>query len=282
MERCKKKYSLRNALLTLLAVMCYASTANAVGPMWTYEPLTARQVDVPKGSVGLVSYLVTNQSRRPMNLVLVSTPGLSQVGPCVLTPKGQPGSNCTFSISIDGSALPDSGIHDGPKICQANSDGIPNLNQCYQPERADIVDITTSPDLCPSVSAQYGLGIYHVELPGTFSLGLFPIGAGDYEIKAGNTKCERIIEDLWTYPELGFGTQTDFEFTFNADGTITYPVTSLRIWCGVPPVFSITPSSIPSTYDAVSDASFDINVLIDETSCASGSVSPGVMELRRH
>lgn len=63
MERCQKKYSLRNALLTMLAVMCYASTANASGPMWTYERLTAAIVDVPKGSVGLVRYLITNQSR---------------------------------------------------------------------------------------------------------------------------------------------------------------------------------------------------------------------------
>jgi hypothetical protein len=282
MERCKKKYSFRNALLTMLAVMCYASTVNASGPMWTSELLTAHTTDVPRGSVGLVRYLLTNESQRPMNLVLVSTPGLNQVGPCILTPKGQPGSQCTFSISINGRDLPGGGIHKGMRICQADSNGNPNLNQCYQPERADIVDITTSPDLCPSVSAEYGLGSYNFNLAGTFVFGVPPLGPGDYQIETGSTKCDRVIKDLAVYPDLGSFNPIDFTFTFNADGTITYPETSLRVWCGVPPFISIQPSSTSSTYNDASDASFDINVLINETSCDGGLVSPGIMELRKN
>jgi hypothetical protein len=45
-------------------------------------------------------------------------------------------------LIIDGSVLPSSGLSGGPSLCQANPDGTPNPNQCYQPSKADSLAIT--------------------------------------------------------------------------------------------------------------------------------------------
>ncbi len=242
----------------------------AAGPMWTFTPQTATSVEVLRGATGTVQYTVTNQSSRARSLVLLPTTGLSQAAACNLAPKGSPGSDCTLTININGNDLLERGIHGGPVVCQADSSGSANPNQCYQPTSADVLQVTTR-DPCPSVPATYGLGSYHFNLSGTFFFGVLPLGSGDYQIEQGSNKCERSVKDLAVYPAFGQFTPIDFVFTLNDDGTITYPLTSLRVWCMGPPVIAIKPSSVTSTYNARSDASFNINVLIDESSCACDS-----------
>lgn len=61
------------------------------------------------------------------------TPGLTQTAPCNLAPKDQVGSSCILNLSVSGSALPRSGIHGGPVLCQTNPDGSISLLQCFSP-----------------------------------------------------------------------------------------------------------------------------------------------------
>ena len=70
------------------------------------------------------------------------TPGVVQVLPCQLTPKGQPGSSCSLVLAVTGNAIPKEGIHTGPILCEANSNGTPNPNQCYRPSAVNSLNIT--------------------------------------------------------------------------------------------------------------------------------------------
>ena len=80
-------------------------------------------------------------------------PGIVQLFPCQLTPIGQPGSSCSLILAITGNALSTKGVHKGPILCQSNSNGTPNSNQCYQPSAADSLNITvTNPSVGVTIS----------------------------------------------------------------------------------------------------------------------------------
>ncbi|WP_412758143.1 hypothetical protein [Legionella bozemanae] len=53
-----------------------------------------------------------------------------------------PNPTCTLTLSINGRALPANNIEGGPSLCQANPNGTPNANQCYQPDPNDVLVIT--------------------------------------------------------------------------------------------------------------------------------------------
>ena len=146
MERTNKA-SFKSLLLAIFMTGLLISTADAGKPMWTFTPLTATTVAVPPGTTDSVQYTVTNQSSKPKKLMLLPTSGLSQAGACNLAPKGSPGSSCTLTININGSNLPQGGIQNGPKVCQANADGSANPNQCYQPSRNNVLHIVKLPNL---------------------------------------------------------------------------------------------------------------------------------------
>ncbi|MDR3503239.1 MAG: hypothetical protein P4L79_11735 [Legionella sp.] len=61
-----------------------------------------------------MQYQVQNQSQKPKRLVMLTTPGISKIAPCVLAPRDKAGSSCILNLSITGSALPREGIHHGP------------------------------------------------------------------------------------------------------------------------------------------------------------------------
>lgn len=120
------------------------STSHAKGPMWTLTPVSGSQTKqtVSVNATSTVQYTVVNQSSRSKNLIIQSMPGIVQTSSCQLQPKGMPGSSCILNLAITGSALPVEGIHGGPRLCQANSDGSPNPNQCYQPSPQYILQIS--------------------------------------------------------------------------------------------------------------------------------------------
>ncbi|MDI9818192.1 MULTISPECIES: DUF1566 domain-containing protein [unclassified Legionella] len=75
---------------------------------------------------------MTNQSKRPKNLILQQVRGLS-ASPCPLAGKG---STCSLTLTINGSLIPDQGLHTGPVLCEQG-----NPNQCYQPNAANSLNI---------------------------------------------------------------------------------------------------------------------------------------------
>ena len=117
-------------------------------PLWTYSAPSPSSVSVSAGGHATVTYTVTSHTNRSKSLVLQtnppapypSTPGIT-ASACSLPVKG---STCTLTITIDGSQVPAGGIHGGPYLCQADSNGTPNRNQCYQPSDSNLLNITKS------------------------------------------------------------------------------------------------------------------------------------------
>lgn len=141
MQRNNENFFMRGAQAFLWSSLM-ATAAQAGAPVWTFTPLTPTTVALPPGTTGSVEYLVTNHSSRPKNLVIQSTSGITQTSACNLAAKGAPGSTCTLTLEINGSNIPEGGIQSGPRLC-LNS----NPNQCYQPERANVLHIVKLPTL---------------------------------------------------------------------------------------------------------------------------------------
>lgn len=59
--------------------------------------------------------------------------------------------SCLLTLTINGNAIPAAGVHGGPVLCQANGDGSPNRNQCYQPAAGAMLNIqkANAPQLAP-------------------------------------------------------------------------------------------------------------------------------------
>lgn len=131
-----------------LSIFCFISTAYAAYPLWTFTPDTnyPPQVSINSTQSATVVYSVQNQSYKAKSLVIKPTPGIVQSLPLQLAPLGQPGSSGALVLAVTGNALPTEGVHTGPNLCEANSNGTPNANQCYRPSATDSLNITlTSP-----------------------------------------------------------------------------------------------------------------------------------------
>lgn len=139
-----KHFFMRNILILIWSGLMMTAT-QAAEPLWTIVPASGSNPTqtVLRNGTAIVQYVVQNQSRKSKKLVMQSIPGITQTTPCQLTPKGQAGSSCTLILAITGNALPKGGIHGGPGLCQANPDGNPNSNQCYQPSSANSLNITS-------------------------------------------------------------------------------------------------------------------------------------------
>lgn len=156
MQRNNKHFFMRRMLAFLWSGFMITA-AQAGVPLWTFEPLTATTIAVPPGVTDTVQYRVTNQSSRAKNLVIQPTSGMTQSSTCNLVPKGRSGSSCTLTLTINGSNLPEGGIQNGPILCQANQDGSANVNQCYQPSRANVLHVIRLPNLTIGQSFQGGV-----------------------------------------------------------------------------------------------------------------------------
>lgn len=129
-------------LFCLLVVL--AGKALAAIPLWTLSlsPGNNSTQIIPENRTGAVQYVVKNQSSKPKKLVIQPLPGIARIAPCYLAPKGQVGDSCVLNIALIGSTLPQTGVHGGPSLCQANSDNSPNTNACYQPSSTNLLHIT--------------------------------------------------------------------------------------------------------------------------------------------
>lgn len=131
--------------------MSVSTTIFAGQPVWTFTPTTATSVVFPINLSSSILYTVSNQSSRPHTLVIKPLQGVTQVAPCQLAPKGQENDHCTLNLLIRGSDLPSNGISGGPVLCQSNSDGTPNPNQCYQPSFENALQISVGEPLSESI-----------------------------------------------------------------------------------------------------------------------------------
>ncbi|MFA5959583.1 MAG: DUF1566 domain-containing protein [Tatlockia sp.] len=128
----------------VLSAFCLISTAYAAYPLWVFTPNPnfPPKISIHSTQTATVVYSVQNQSNKAKSLVMQSIAGVVQSLPCQLTPFGQPGSSCSLVLAVSGNALPKEGVHNGPILCEANSYGVPNPNQCYRPGAADNLNIT--------------------------------------------------------------------------------------------------------------------------------------------
>lgn len=127
-----------------LSLFVLISTPYAAFPLWTFAPNInyPPHVSINSSQIATVVYTVQNQSYKAKSLVIKPIPGVVQAFPCQLTPTGQPGSSCSLILAVTGHALPTGGVHTGPILCQSNSNGTPNSNQCYRPSATDSLNIT--------------------------------------------------------------------------------------------------------------------------------------------
>lgn len=129
-----------NLMIGLLLIGIGTTISYAGTPIWTFTPLTATSLSVPRNSAATVQYLVANQSAKSHSLVMTPIPGITQtttgVGICsnpfTLPSKG---SSCTLSLKIQGSQLTHS-ITDGPIVCEQGS-----ALQCYKPSPSNVLNI---------------------------------------------------------------------------------------------------------------------------------------------
>ena len=202
-------------------------------PLWTYSAPSPSSVSVSAGGSATVTYTVTSHTNKPKSLVLQtnppaphpSTPGIT-ASSCTLPVKG---STCTLTTTINGSQVPTGGIHGGPYLCQADSNGTPNPNQCYQPSAAHSLNITknttqpTSLELSVSNLALSVIGYTEYGVTGTP-----PSGAARL-ITLTNTGSSTASNLSYTYPTWSTGTPTTTttttcNSTLAAGGTCTITI----------------------------------------------------------
>lgn len=123
------------SLWVAAAGLLISSSLYAGIPVWTYSAPSPAGVTISDGRTATVQYTVTNQSHKAKNLILRATPGLS-ASACHLAGKG---STCNVTLTINGSLIPNEGVHSGPVLCEQG-----NPNQCYQPGAANVLNVVKS------------------------------------------------------------------------------------------------------------------------------------------
>ena len=127
-----------------LCAFCLIGATKSGIPLWRFSPDAnfPPQTMVNANGTATVKYTITNESKKAHELVIMPMAGISQAGPCHVGPTGSANSTCTLTLAVERSSLPEHGLSGGPFLCQANPDGTPNANQCYQPSQADSLSIT--------------------------------------------------------------------------------------------------------------------------------------------
>ncbi|AUH72763.1 hypothetical protein [Legionella sainthelensi] len=126
-------------ILTGIFVFFLISTAQAGIPVWTFSTPSPASVTISDGEKKTVQYTITNQSSKPKDLFLDprTTPSGLSASQCKLAKKG---STCTLILTVNGSAIPQKGIHSGPALCNRK-----NPQQCYRPGKENELHITFIP-----------------------------------------------------------------------------------------------------------------------------------------
>ncbi|MBY0544423.1 MAG: C1 family peptidase [Gammaproteobacteria bacterium] len=224
-----------------LATLCVSTASFAGQPVWTFAPTTVTSVVFPTNVTSSIVYIVSNQSSQSHTLVIKPIQGITQIGACVLAPKGQTGDSCTLNLSVTGSQLPASGISGGPILCQSNNNGSPNLSECYQPSPGDTLNITVGPPISESVDWRARGVVTPVKNQGDClsSYAFSTTGAveGFYAIHSGNLRSfsEQQIVDCSENSGCDGGTVlTSLQYIINAGGIaleFQYPYTARQGIC---------------------------------------------------
>lgn len=127
-------------LFHAIGTLCFALSAQAGTPLWTFTPLTATTVSLPANGHVTVQYRVTNQSNKTRELRLRPLPAVTQVttgpGVCGESFILAPQASCTLSLRVDGAQLTQP-ISDGPVVCTGSS-----ALQCYRPALGNELRVT--------------------------------------------------------------------------------------------------------------------------------------------
>jgi hypothetical protein len=117
---------------------------HAGSPVWTFTPLTATNISIPKNGTATVKYNVTNKSRKNHTLIMEPIAGINQdtsgnncKSPFNLAYQ----QSCTLALNVTASQLLGS-YSGGPIVCDQSSNHI----QCYQPSLADQLNIQLTSD----------------------------------------------------------------------------------------------------------------------------------------
>lgn len=154
----------------IILLFCFLTQVHAGIPVWSFapDPNFPPNTSVNIGSTATVRYLVTNNSLKNHRLALKPQRGVRQEGACILGPRGSSTASCELTLTIIGSEIPPTGLFGGPILCQANSNGSPNINECYQPSLGDTLAInvlSAAPFLTASL-ADLALSITGLTLDG--------------------------------------------------------------------------------------------------------------------
>ncbi len=116
------------------------------------------RIQAPQNMTKIVQYRVTNHSKRNHILILRPIQGISQIaegdGVCSYPIILKSNHFCTLILAIDGSQLQNNNSG-GPELCQRGGDGSPSPFQCYQPNQADILNITKSAMISTVIAGGY-------------------------------------------------------------------------------------------------------------------------------
>lgn len=158
-------------LIALLSSLLWTK-AQAAQPLWTIVPAPGSnptQTILENGAANVL-YVVKNQSYKSKRLMMLPIPGITQIRPCELHPKGKAGDSCSLNLAINGSALPKTGIHGGPILCQANIDNSPNPNQCYRPSNDNNLNITRVPNTSAAITLTPSALLFEVNSTGSVTV----------------------------------------------------------------------------------------------------------------
>lgn len=144
--------------IIFILCFCFSQLTFAAGPMWTLNPVTATTLTVPSNSSATVQYTVSNQTQKALILAMKPIQGITQItnfpGACTSPFSLSSHQSCALRLLLKGSALPPL-VKGGPVVCQANINGTPNANSCYQPNstnQLNIKKLTVEPNATLSAS----------------------------------------------------------------------------------------------------------------------------------
>ncbi|WP_298622727.1 hypothetical protein [uncultured Legionella sp.] len=139
----KFKYLLVNKILACILFLLIGTTAQAGKSLWAIVPIPGSEwaQTVPENAEGTIQYRVKNNTNAFRTLALWPVDGITQTTPCHVAPEGAVDDFCILNIAINGSKLILEGVKGGPRVCQTNSNGNPNANQCYTPNGTHSLDI---------------------------------------------------------------------------------------------------------------------------------------------
>ncbi|KTD32947.1 NHL repeat protein [Legionella nautarum] len=127
-----------------LSLIClsFFTVSEAGVPLWTFTPVPQfpPKINLSPTGTATIKYLVTNQSKKSHTLVMQAIPGITQIssgfGVCGSSFSLGYQQSCTLVLQVDGSDIADT-VTGGPVVCSQG-----NPLQCYQPNAADILNIT--------------------------------------------------------------------------------------------------------------------------------------------